>query len=386
MVSSLLAASLLLAALRRGGPPPTPRDGQLVDRRVDGGSTRPGSYSTEWPPISPVACTPSWALPDVNGNNPTCQALTTDYLPGGTDTWAPCISDGDMNKYVPFNTSISSIARVAAFESMMTRLLTAQPPSATDFVDAKVDYTQPEGLDSRVSIREDEHYPPAAKKCADMSAAELAQNADRCVGGARMQPLLNQAFVDGAAGKEPLLNAARIESTLLWFLYLSVYKEANTCTTKAQDCDSSYAYYTGGEDRGGGQGLAGYVRASAARPTTGSSTASWRCAAGAISTRPPRRPTSACATRPPPSSIEACSAAWRCLPGAASRRSRPPAASLGRRSGPRSRILGGALDREARARDAARAQTLRTELARASVDSADLELLDTTLEELFPCP
>ena len=44
------------------------------------------------------------------------------------------------------------------------------------------------------------------------------------------------------------LTAAKIKGGLLWFLYLSVYKEAETCfSAKAADCDSSWAYYAGGD-------------------------------------------------------------------------------------------------------------------------------------------
>jgi hypothetical protein len=57
------------------------------------------------------------------------------------------------------------------------------------------------------------------------------------------------------------VHAARIEAALLWFLYVSTYKESLTCTTAARDCDSSYAYYTGGEPASGGMGLAREVQA-----------------------------------------------------------------------------------------------------------------------------
>ncbi|MCA9561687.1 MAG: hypothetical protein KC583_24235, partial [Myxococcales bacterium] len=67
-------------------------------------------------------------------------------------------------------------------------------------------------------------------------------------------------FDDGALGNEPSLNAARVEGALLWFLYVSVFKESNTCTGAAKDCDSSWAYYGGGEQADGGLGYAGYVR------------------------------------------------------------------------------------------------------------------------------
>ena len=42
---------------------------------------------------------------------------------------------------------------------------------------------------------------------------------------------------------------------------MSVYKEANTCFSgKAKDCDSAWAYYTGGFDRAGGIGFSADVR------------------------------------------------------------------------------------------------------------------------------
>ncbi|MEM1416457.1 MAG: hypothetical protein AAGH15_16220, partial [Myxococcota bacterium] len=65
----------------------------------------------------------------------------------------------------------------------------------------------------------------------------------------------------GARGESPRTQAGRIEAALLWFLYASVNKESFTCTSKAKDCDSSYAYYTGGEPARGGVGLARYVAA-----------------------------------------------------------------------------------------------------------------------------
>ncbi len=193
-------------------------------------------------------------------NDAECKQTTTDYVPGQNDTWAACISDD--NTYHPFDPNISTIARVAAFEKIADLLGFGadKTPTAQDFIDARVEYSVDQGLESRVSRREDEHYPAAAKKCQDMTPAELAMNPDRCVGPAQIQPILNAAFQDGIDQKEPALNAARIEAGLLWFLYMSVYKEATTCTNTQADCDSSYAYYTGGEAKDMGLGLSRYVR------------------------------------------------------------------------------------------------------------------------------
>ena len=130
------------------------------------------------------------------------------------------------------------------------------------FTDARVIHSDANGLDSRVQRREDLHYPevPAADgACTDPGVPDV--HPDRCAGPARILPLLNDAFAGGSAGADPLVNAARIEAALLWFLYLSPYKESYTCTTTPADCDSAWAYYTGGEDRAGGMGLAAYVAA-----------------------------------------------------------------------------------------------------------------------------
>ena len=42
---------------------------------------------------------------------------------------------------------------------------------------------------------------------------------------------------------------------------MSTYKEANSCASKKKDCDSNWAYYTGGFQKDGGTSLSGYVRA-----------------------------------------------------------------------------------------------------------------------------
>lgn len=206
------------------------------------------------------AAPPADAPPAIDAAPSGCQPLATDYLPAtpGDDTWPACISDD--NAYHRFNESISTIARVAGFESIADLLFTGAAPSAQDFTDARLIYLEENGLDSRVSRREDEHYPPAPMSCRDLSPDDLAMYPDRCVGPVQIQPILNDAFAAGQIGTEPRINAARIEAALLWFLYVSVHKEATTCTVTVADCDSHYAYYTGGEDRSGGLGFARYVR------------------------------------------------------------------------------------------------------------------------------
>ncbi|HYO52557.1 hypothetical protein [Archangium sp.] len=104
----------------------------------------------------------------------------------------------------------------------------------------------PRGLDSRVQRREDVHYPAPSSgaKCSDAGIPE--QYPDRCVGPAKLLPILNEAFQKGTRGESPRVQATRIEAALLWFLYVSTPSEVTSCASKPQDCDSVWAYYTGG--------------------------------------------------------------------------------------------------------------------------------------------
>ena len=162
------------------------------------------------------------------------------------DGWDACVSDDSATVYARFNDTISSASRVGGFEG------------------AKEIYAADEGLDSRVQRREDEHYPPVsdgaggALRCRDEGVP--AMDPDRCVGPAKILPILNDAFQKGAAGEEPKANAARVEAALLWFMYVSTHKETVTCAQVTKDCDSSYAYYNGDRPRGEGIGLADYYR------------------------------------------------------------------------------------------------------------------------------
>ena len=216
---------------------------------------------------------PDAVMPDAN---PACVPGPDDYRPEAgsiNDTWPACISDD--GEYHPFDVSISTVARVGAYEAIAGLLFTGVAPAPSAFTDARVQYALDGGLESRVARREDEHYPPAMKAglpvaCNTLDpmlaedAAILAANRDRCVGPMVLQPLLNQAFATGqiatAAPRVRRLAAAQIEGALLRFLYTSVHKEAITCTSVQRDCDSMYAYYTGGQPRSGGLGLARAVR------------------------------------------------------------------------------------------------------------------------------
>ncbi|MBI5487762.1 MAG: hypothetical protein HY905_10555 [Deltaproteobacteria bacterium] len=323
---------------------------------------------------------------------PPCDPLATDYLPresgSATDDWPACISDD--NTYHWIGTTIGTIARIASFEQVADLLWRRPaPPAATDFTAARVIYADANGLDSRVQRREDLHVPevPAADgACTDPGVPELYP--DRCVGPARILPILNDAFAAGSAGADLLLNAARIEAALLWFLYLSPYKESYTCTSTPADCDSAWAYYTGGEDRAAGLGLSSYVSALDVEThdrvwdgllavrcwknldnETGASTdTTMRDLARAQLDRAMLRGV-ALVVRDrldvvvSAATTEERDAAWAFV-----------------------QILGWVLDREATARNATTAAVLRTELARTDPTAAGVPAAQAALDALFPCP
>jgi hypothetical protein len=200
-----------------------------------------------------------------------CSASQADYTPrdrASAGTRLPaCISDD--NVYHPINPDVASNSRIAAFEQVLSMLKvgTPQVPTAADFDAVRVLYTQPEGLDSRVQRREDIHYPPVvidgvAKECRDLTPAQQAMFADRCAGPAKVVPILNDAFRRGGAGESPKLQATRIEAALLWFMWLSFYKESQGCYADPKQCDSTSSYWGGNQDRGAAPtGYGRYVRA-----------------------------------------------------------------------------------------------------------------------------
>ena len=321
--------------------------------------------------------------PDMNiapNDNPACMQLDTDYQPGKDDTWQACISDDGV--FHPFDPNISSNARVAAFEKMAELLGWGQgkAPTPDDFLAARVEYSVDQGLESRVSRREDEHYPAAAKKCQDMTPAELAMNPDRCVGPAQIQPLLNAAFTDGIDGKDPALNAARLDAGLLWFLYVSVYKEATSCTDTQVDCDSSWGYCFGGETPDKSLGLGRYVRVRSgqANQFIWNGLLAVRCwrdldnpAGVAMDLNLLEKARSqldrgllrgvALIVRQRALALP-CDPAWETVS-----------------------ILGKVLDREATVRDPANAQKMRDELAKGK-DGIDVQAYVAALDLVFPCP
>ena len=240
-LSTVLLSSALLSTLT-GCPSDDPVD-EVGDETAETGGT--GSEAGD-------PCAPASDAVDESA----CSALASDYLPNDSDNdmYAACISDGGTYELV--SDPPGSIARVEAAEEIADLLWRNGAPTAEDFTMARTAYELDQGLGSRVDRREDLHYPeiPMAewnpgldpdKQCSDTTLAETY--ADRCAGPAKLRPLINEAFIAGMSGEgDPNIHAARIKAALYWFTYLSPYKECYTCIAKDADCDSCWAYYTGG--------------------------------------------------------------------------------------------------------------------------------------------
>lgn len=193
-----------------------------------------------------------------------CHPLATDYQPRAAapdhTTWPACISDDNL--FHQINATISSIARVDAFEQIADLLWRGQvTPTADTFIDARVHYAADQGLDSRVQRRQDIHYPALTSGQTCNSAEVAAANPDRCAGPHKLLRVLNDAWAKGSLGEDVLVQAARIEASLLWFLYLSSLSEALSCAASIGDCDSQWAYYAGGAPRESPRGLGAYIDA-----------------------------------------------------------------------------------------------------------------------------
>jgi len=231
---------------------------------VDGGNTPDGGAACTGGESRTGTCSASAWVEDLSA----CTPLATDYQPrdgvAGDDGWPACISDDNTFHLVGTGLPAAS-SRTAAFDAMSSKLW-ANPsvPTAADFLSARDDYSVAQGLASRVARRQDVTYPevPGGDKFACQTDANAAaQNPDRCAGPAKLKPLIDDAFQKGAACDKPLVQAARIEAGLLWFLHLSMTSEVWTCSfDDAEDCDAAMGYYTGEPRRDSHVGYARYVQ------------------------------------------------------------------------------------------------------------------------------
>jgi len=322
-----------------------------------------------------------------------CQPAATDYRPrdaaannSATDAWPACISDN--NTYSPIDPNITTVARVAAFEDIATKLWKdGKVPTSQEFVEALDRFTQPEGLASRVQRREDVHYPPVpgGKRCRDEGVPETAP--DRCVGPAKLLPILNDAFTRGAKGETPRVQAARIEAALLWFLYVSPLSEVTSCASAPKDCDSAWAYYTGGTAREAPLGLARYVRQLG--PQTHE-----RAYDAALAVRCWRNldneTGAATNTQLQQRALRQYDVAL--LRGTALiLRQRLTELTCGNEEGTRARMafintLGPFFDRAAREINAAQADVLKAQVEKTNAEAVDVNAAVAALDALFPCP
>ena len=84
----------------------------------------------------------------------TCMPAATDY-PG--ETWEACISD-DGTYHLAGDNTPSSIARIASFETIADLLWRRDTaPGAMDFLNARMEFSIDQGLESRVARRYDAH-------------------------------------------------------------------------------------------------------------------------------------------------------------------------------------------------------------------------------------
>ncbi|MEW5740884.1 MAG: hypothetical protein AB1938_18335 [Myxococcota bacterium] len=364
-----LPAALLLFFCACPGPAPAPTDGG-----VDGGGSDGGA-----------ACQPRPSFPEDAG---ACLPLADDYQPrfngSSGDGWPACVSDS--NTYTPINPSISTVARVAAYEGIAELLWRdGGVPSPQAFVDARVLYAQDQGLDSRVQRREDVHYPAAPMPCSTAGIPE--QHPERCVGPAKLLPLLNDAFARGAMGEAPRVHAARIEGALHWFLYVSSLSEVMSCTNRAQDCDSCWAYYTGGTPRDSPLGLAREVAALGpeAHQRAYDGTLAVRCWRNLDNETGVAMNT----TLRDRAFAQLDRALLRGLALALRQRVTELPCSTGDVLDARwayVQVLAPLLDRAARERNGPQADVLKAELSKSSPLSVDVGAVTGALDALFPCP
>lgn len=205
--------------------------------------------------------------PAYTENVTSCTPAASDYRPrvnmSMNDTWPACVADSGTWPFVG-GSAPAAASRAQAFETMAGRLWNnASALTTDDFLNARNDYSVMEGIGSRVARRQDVHYPelsgPDKFACTDATVA--MQNPNRCYGPAQLKPIVDDAFQQGLMGKSARVQAARLEASLLWFFYLSQLSEIWTSSfDDIVDTDASYGYFNGAQPRANPIGLGKTIR------------------------------------------------------------------------------------------------------------------------------
>jgi len=280
-----LAFSSVLAACESEDPPLTPTDAGLpdaapgdagpgdagvdLDAGVDAGD--PGlDLGTDVDAGDLDAGAADAGAPDAGPRM--CERAPGDYFPDvsmrDTTAWPACISDEGVYRTLSSG-PVGGVTRADQYRQIIALLFDpTRSPTSDDFLAARALYVNTAdpnaGIAIRIGRRADYHYEstaPAGTDCTAMGAAMTYP--DFCVGPARLEPLINTAFTLGSTPgvADTRVPAALIEAGLLWFQYVSVLSEIRGCTNSLSNCDSAWAYYTGGADARGGIGFGAYVEA-----------------------------------------------------------------------------------------------------------------------------
>lgn len=205
--------------------------------------------------------------PAFTENVSSCAPGTNDYRPrvnmSAMDTWPMCVADSGTWPFVE-GSAPAAASRTQAFETMAGRLWNnANALTTDDFLNARNDYSVMEGIGSRVARRQDVHYPelsgPDKFACSDLTVAMM--NPDRCYGPGRLKPIIDDAFQQGLAGTKARVQAARLEAALLWFFYLSQLSEIWTSSfDDIADTDATFGYFNGAQPRANPLGLGKVIK------------------------------------------------------------------------------------------------------------------------------
>ena len=352
------------------------------------GGCRSDDFLAPVPDLALGCAAASW-VEDVSD----CVPLATDYQPrvnaSQDDEWPACISDdGEYHPVDPNRQPV--LPRVVAIEEIGRLLWNGPvPPGSPEFVEARTIYGRSDGLSRFLQAAKDIHAlkkpPPGVQfSCGELGSA--AEYADLCV-GAKLLQVVNDAFQRGVAGDQPQVQAARIQAALLWYLQASVMNDANAALYQTSRYgDDAWDNYCGGRELDQPLALARFVR-SVGPETHG------RVWDGLLAVR--------CRTDLNRLGLSYPALQQRALEQLDRAVIRGLALVLRRRLGLLGcadssderdahlafvRLLGGFLDRAARAVDPDRANMLAGALATGAPGAAEIDAAQAAIDTLFPCP